>query len=505
MAKLKHTRKSGGLEPEDREFFSLLVQAIYSNPFSEERAKVLSKLPSDSGKHSVKEEQYLLSKEPFLAERLQRLHLKGMRKVHDFREEDRPLMERAFQLKVYLHFLEDLNNLIREQLKPGPTHIKIAFAEELIGQLKSYGFSEDRCLRYFASFYQLRRAHYFISEALVGDSPSMKKLRLALWNNVFTFDIGNYDRFLLNRMEDFSTLLLGETGTGKGSAAVAIGRSGFIPFDRKKGQFTPHFNDTFVAVNLSQFPETLIESELFGHRKGSFTGALDNHEGWFERCSPHGALFLDEIGDLNVPMQIKLLKVLQERTFSPVGSRSIKRFEGRVIAATNQPVQRLLEQGRFREDFFYRLSSDVIVVPTLRQRISELPSELEQLVDLLIRRLTGVRSLELNQLVMRALKADLPVGYAWPGNVRELEQAVRRILLTRHYTGNIRNAQPDWEKEFLEKIRSGMLPANQLVIQYCTLLYERYGTYEEVARRAQLDRRTVKKYLQESVVPRSLE
>ena len=496
MKKSKKPVKPDRLESEDKQFFSLLVQAIYSNPFSKERSEILSQLPSGLENQPVEEEQYLLSKQPALIDRLERLQRRGLKKIQDFREEDRPLMERAFQLEVYLHYLEDLNKLIQTQLNSEHTPVRIAFANKLIAQLQARGFSEESSLRSFASYYQLRRAHYFISEALIGDSPSMKKLRLALWNNVFTFDIGNYDRYLLNRMEDFSTLLLGETGTGKGSAAVAIGRSGFIPFDKKKGQFTPHFNDTFVAVNLSQFPETLIESELFGHRKGAFTGALDNHEGWFERCSSHGALFLDEIGDLNVPMQIKLLKVLQERTFSPVGSRTIKRFGGRVIAATNQPVETLLEQGKFRADFFYRLSSDVIVVPTLRQRIAELPSELDQLVDLLIRRMTGMVSPELVELILNALSKDLPSGYAWPGNVRELEQAVRRILLTRHYQGNIRNTQPDWEKEFLEKIRSGDLPVNQLVVQYCILLYERYGTYEEVARRTQLDRRTVKKYLQ---------
>src|SRR5204862_3927116 len=162
-----------------------------------------------------------------------------------------------------------------------------------------------------------------------------------------------------------------ETGTGKGSAAAAIGRSLFSPYAAGERRFLANFTDTFIAINLSQFPETLIESELFGHRKGSFTGAIDHHQGVFERCSAHGALFLDEIGEVGVPVQIKLLQVLQERTFTPLGGREKKRFSGRVIAATNRALTELRRAGRFRDDLYYRLCSDVIRVPTLRERLHE--------------------------------------------------------------------------------------------------------------------------------------
>ena len=199
-----------------------------------------------------------------------------------------------------------------------------------------------------------------------------------------------------------------------------------------------------------------------------------------------------------MPIQLKLLQVLQERTFTPVGSHTDQRFSGRVIAATNHPLVKLRKQGDFRDDFFYRLCSDEITVPTLRQRIEESPSELEQLVNLLVSRLAGEESPSLTDMVLETFKQDLPTGYAWPGNVRELEQAIRRILLTRHYTGDMVDDGLNQEEALLRKIQDGNLTVAQLTADYCSLLYRQFGTYGAVAQRTQLDSRTVKKYLQKN-------
>jgi transcriptional regulator with GAF, ATPase, and Fis domain len=292
-------------------------------------------------------------------------------------------------------------------------------------------------------------------------------------------------------MEDFSTLLLGETGTGKGAAAAAIGRSGFIPFNPKTQRFEESFTRAFISINLSQYPETLIESELFGHRKGAFTGAVEKHDGLFARCSPHGAIFLDEIGDVSIPVQIKLLQVLQERTFSAVGSHEKIRFKGRVIAATNKPIDQLRLNGSFRDDFYYRLCSDLIVVPPLRQRIREAPSELENLIFHLVKRICGTG---IKLPVLRILKETCGKNYAWPGNVRELEQAIRRILLTGTYAGDS-ITQPTQKKQ---PHQLGDLTARELVEKYCCDLYEIYENYGEVARKTGLDWRTVKRNIQKT-------
>jgi len=399
------------LDSEDRNFFNLVTKAILSNPFLDERDKILLQIIPGLTKVSKSRTIELSKIAPAINERLARLERKGHGKIQHFDKKDRQFVKDAYLLLVYIQFLNDFDEMIQNQLTLGETPSDVPFAKKVISQLKFHGFSNQECFHYLALFYQLRRAFYFIDQALVGDSPCMKKLRLSLWNNVFTSDPRTYDRLLWNRMEDFSTILLGETGTGKGSAAAAIGRSGFIPFDRKKGQFTHNFNETFIAINLSQFPESLIESELFGHRKGAFTGAVSNHVGLFERCSAYGSLFLDEIGDISIPVQIKLLQVLQERTFTPVGSHDHKRFAGRVIAASNRSITELRRQGNFRDDFFYRLCSDVITVPTLRQRIKELPSELEQMVNLLVTRMTGQKSPNLTDMILETLKNMVTLWY----------------------------------------------------------------------------------------------
>jgi DNA-binding NtrC family response regulator len=405
------------------------------------------------------------------------------------------LLEPALAYVAYHRYVPQLDAHIERQAGQAGAPLPVAFGEDAVRDLVQSGFTEERAIKFFSFFFQLRRAFYFLERALAGKSESMEALRCALWNSMFTHDMRVYEAALWNRMEDFATLLLGETGTGKGSAAAAIGRSEFIPYLPHERRFAANFAESFIAINLSQFPETLIESELFGHRKGSFTGAIDHHQGVFERCNEHGALFLDEIGEVSIPVQIKLLQVLQERTFSPLGGRDKKRFSGRVIAATNRPIAELRQSGRFREDFYYRLCSDVLQMPTLRQRLRESPAELGELVTLMVERTAGQSSGELGAFVLEALERDLPRGYAWPGNVRELEQAVRRILLTGSYMPDVTAAEADGEERLLTRLRQGNLTADELLSGYSAMLYDRLGSYAAVAERTQLDPRTSRKYI----------
>jgi transcriptional regulator with AAA-type ATPase domain len=478
----------------DREFFAALADVVFGNPFTPQRDQLIVRLAPGAPLSGLTGDRGALAR--VVGPRLEPWLREGAPALQKLSAEDRRLLEPGFLYVCYHRCIAQLDALIEQQAGKGGAPLPVPFADEAIADLVRSGFPEERAVRYFALFFQLRRAFYFILRSLAGECESMRRLREALWNNVLTHDMRGYDAALWNRMEDFSTVLLGETGTGKGSAAAAIGRSEFIPYFPGERRFAANFAESFIAINLSQFPETLIESELFGHRKGAFTGAIDHHEGVFERCDAHGALFLDEIGEVPIPVQIKLLQVLQERTFTALGGHEKKRFSGRVIAATNRPLGELRRGGRFRDDFFYRLCSDVIEVPTLRQRIAESPAELEQLVRLLVARITGAEAPSLVATVLEALERDLPRGYPWPGNVRELEQALRRILLTGRYTAESSEVPPGEDEAVVEKLRAGELTAAELLEQYCALLYRRLGTYAEVAKRTGLDPRTSRKYVE---------
>jgi DNA-binding NtrC family response regulator len=478
----------------DRDFFALVSAAALSNPFSDERLRLDTKIAQLAP--GAPEALRLEKTVGRVRERIERLSAGGLADVRLYGGEDRTRMQSVFLFDIYHRLSARFDALIAAQLKSGDAPLPVAFVPEAIAAFAARGFDPAEARHQFAILFQLKRAYYFIEQGLVGRSASMKHLRLQLWNNVFTQDIRLYGRYLWDRMEDFSTLLLGETGTGKGTAAAAIGRSGFIPFDERRGAFAESFTRNLIAVDLALFPETLIESELFGHRKGAFTGAIENHVGVFALCRPHGSIFLDEIGDVSLPIQAKLLQVLQERTFAPVGSHERQRFSGRVIAATNKPLDDLRRRGQFRDDFYYRLCSDAITVPALRQRLGEDAGEMELVLNHIVARLVGEPVPEIVGMVREAIRTQVGDGYAWPGNVRELEQAARRIVLKREYRGDRpAEAAEAPRSRLMEGIAAGRLDADGLLGGYCEMLYRRHGSYEAVARRTRLDRRTVKRYV----------
>jgi sigma-54 specific flagellar transcriptional regulator A len=208
---------------------------------------------------------------------------------------------------------------------------------------------------------------------------------------------------------DVSVLITGESGTGK----EVVARSLHEHSNRCKGPFVP--------VNCGAIPAELLESELFGHEKGAFTGAISHRTGRFE-LAQGGTLFLDEIGDMPLPMQVKLLRVLQERQFERVGGSKTIDVDVRILAATHKNLEQMIAEGRFREDLYYRLNVFPIELPALRERSDDIP----QLIDVLVRRLA---SQGLGQVLFHPVAIESLKRYPWPGNIRELANLVERLAI----------------------------------------------------------------------------
>jgi two-component system, NtrC family, response regulator HydG len=485
--------KNATLSSEERGFFHFIERAAFDNPFTLEREKALQEL---TGLTDLDGDRLKEAAIPVVQAKINELDSRGVANFKLYSGTDRELVRIALLYDAFHRFHIKFDVLIQDQIKAGENPVTVPFADDVLALLEKRGFNHDESVRYLAFFYQLRRGFFFIEKTLAGRSPSMRKLRSHLWNNIFTQDSRWYENFLWDRMEDFSSFLVGETGTGKGTAAAALGRSGFIPYEENKKKFAASFTQNFIEINLSQFPETLIESELFGHKKGSFTGAVEDHRGVFARCRKYGAILLDEIGDISISVQIKLLKVLQERNFTVVGGHQKERFQGRVIAATNKSLENLRQEGKFRDDFYYRLCSDIIHVPSLREQIKEDPDTLGILLEHTIKQIIGEPAPGLALEVQNILLEEVGPTYDWPGNVRELEQAVRRILLTKHYSGKGPDTEIDSKQsQFMKHIEDGRLSAQEVLTSYCNMLYRKHGTFEKVAQITKLDRRTVKKYI----------
>jgi transcriptional regulator with AAA-type ATPase domain len=343
----------------------------------------------------------------------------------------------------------------------------------------------------FACFRQIQRAFEHVFRDIIGSSMPAARLRAAIWQSIFTHDMRRYRRTLYARMGEFASLITGPSGTGKELAARAIAESRYVPFDEQRLAFADDDGESFFPINISALSPTLVESELFGHRRGAFTGAVADRKGYLETCPESGSVFLDELGDLDPAIQVKLLRVIETRTFHPVGDTAARQFRGKLITATNRDLTVAMRKGQFREDLYYRLCSDQVTTPSLAEQLADSPGVLRELVLYMSRRVAGPEAEELGREVMQWIEENLGTDYPWPGNYRELEQCVKNVLIRRNYRP-ARAQGNDPLEEFAREARAGQLTVEELVSHYVTIVYHQTGSYEETARRLGLDRRTVK-------------
>ena len=278
-----------------------------------------------------------------LAEELRARLASGVRTT----PQERGLYEGFVRYLLFYRYSSELTKLIEEREKGRSATRKLAFypryAADFAHFLQIPGVEfppETDAAGVLAWGFQIRRAFYHTFTRIYGSSLPIAALRGSVWQAIFTHDIDRYRRSLTRRMADIPVLVLGASGTGKELVARAIGMSRFIPLEiderTNEARFAADYALGYQAVNLAALSASLVESELFGHRRGAFTGAVDDHAGWLEGCGRHGTIFLDEIGDLDPAIQVKLLRVLQSRTFQRIGETEERRFEGKIVAATKR-------------------------------------------------------------------------------------------------------------------------------------------------------------------------
>ncbi len=289
--------------------------------------------------------------------------------------------------------LENLKKLVIQALQ---TKLATILPREILSEGEGV-FNESSKLRSLSKLKIDRPNVEDQFQGMIGRSRAMKEV---------------FERIEKVAKTDSTILIMGPSGTGKELVASAIHK------------LSARSTNNRISVNCGAIPGELLESELFGHIKGAFTGAISNRKGRFE-LAQNGTIFLDEIGDMPQLLQVKLLRVLQERVIEAVGSSEVLPIDVRVIAATHRDLEKAVSEGKFREDLFYRLNVIPIKMPALKERREDIPLLISHFLD---RFVSADRS---NEISFASLTMDLLMGYDWPGNVRELENVIERLVILR--------------------------------------------------------------------------
>lgn len=486
------------LSKSEKRFAELVTQIINCNPFLPERIELERKLlgadfveeNANWNLHPSKHEQTV---------NLERIHDQAAKllskvKLAQLPPEELPRVLDLLWLTLFIEFKHEFETLWSSRGK-NAAKVFSKFESRWLQFVPASDVPEEvtaQMPHIFAMLFQIRRAFNNTFQHIIGSSAAVIEMRANVWRSIFTHDVRRFLNCMYATMSDFPTLITGPTGSGKELVARAIGLSGYVPYDTRRGEFASPLDRLFASLNLSALSPTLIESELFGHAKGAFTGATSDRIGWLEACPEHGAVFLDEIGELDHDIQVKLLRVAQDRVFHRLGDTEPRHFKGRIIAATNRDLSEEIKAGRFRMDFYYRLCADQIQTPSLFVRCQTDRDELRHLVEHLLGRILGDAACELASEFLTWANDKLGAGYKWPGNVRELDQCIRSWLIRKDYQPCTIAPQTNDSGDLATHLSQSKLTADELLVLYCKTKYQQTGSYVQTAQQLGLDRRTVK-------------
>jgi two-component system, NtrC family, response regulator HydG len=399
------------------------------------------------------------------------------------------------------------------------------FAERYRATLGFPGLTVPEPGRLFAFFYQARRAWYFARTKILGGSPSAAAARAAIWRAIMGGDVRTYASDLYLRMHRTPVLITGETGTGKELAAECIGWSRYIPFDVAPRRFAFRHAERHHARNLCETPPELLPSALFGHKRGSFTGATSDMTGFFALPLPGGSLQLDEFGELPLHVQAQLLRPLEGRQYLPIGETRLRPIECLLIFTTNRDLEAMCREGTFRPDLHERMKGVHIHMPSLLQMLREAPGEMRvHVMAFVAGEISSAAEVEaMTDRIMNAIGAT-GASYGWSRNVRELKNFVVSYVIN---DGQVvepwgpapasSQASPVADESGPEsscppssgilgpRAKAGEVSLDELTRAFVVQVHVLTGgSLRETARRTSLDYRTVKRYLDPACPVRSL-
>lgn len=398
-------------------------------------------------------------------------------------------------LSIYPQLIDDIDAHIAQ-----PTEQELEWAQAAFTQLRRW-LDRHESAWWLGLFYQWRRAWRLLHEQLVGTGPSMQRLRATVWSCCFGPSIQDYERGLWQRLHHIGVWIEGEPGAGHEHVARALAGSMWRSYDERRCSFEGDLpaGDELIVIELEGLTPLEQEALLFGHRKGALLPK--SSIGALERAQPGQLIWIEGIEHATGALQVALARAQQRRQFTPAGSAQRLALKARQVLSLKRQAADLIDEGALLHEAYYKLGACSLCLPPLRARLSEATQPLDELTQLikgLCASLTDHAGAD-DEHIAQTIIRDVTHEYAWPGNLHELAHAIAQVELLGSYHLSQEQRRTHGEsvnaQALATSLACGEISIKELTEGYCLMLYEQLGTYEAVAARTGLDRRTVKKYI----------
>lgn len=475
--------KTFSLDGELEERFERAQGALLANPFDPQAPGLAHLAPG----HAQRDQAYEQLEQALADQRALNLSKKAWSRAARL----------SWALSLYPQLIDDLDEHIAQP--PGQEQ-ELEWAKAAFTQLRRW-LDRHESAWWLGLFYQWRRAWCLLHEQLVGSGPSMQRLRATVWSCCFGPSLQDYERGLWKRLHHIGVWIEGEPGAGHEHVARVLAGSGWRGYDERRARFEDELvaGEELIVIELEGLTPLEQEALLFGHRKGALLPK--SSVGALERAQPGQLIWIEGIEHASGALQVALARAQQRREFTPAGSAQRLPLKARQVLSLKRQAADLIDEGALLHEAYYKLGACSIWLPPLRARLSEAArplDELTQLIQALCTSLTDHSGAD-PEHIAQTITRDVMHEHAWPGNLHELAHAIAQVELLGSYHLSQKQRRAPGEavnaQALATSLACGEISIKELTEGYCLMLYEQLGTYEAVAARTGLDRRTVKKYI----------